>query len=191
MAKTIPTTEMPDDLVIGDFWTWYMPASTEFPAASWTLSFGFAGPATLASGTGWTITAQSDGTWLVQVAKATTAGYTAGRYRWSAVVTGGSSERYQIAAGWVVIQPNIPVLTGDQRTHAQKMLAYIESALEARANGDIFAESVSIGGRSISKMTTAELRRLRGQYAAEVYREQNQASAGVQSVGVTFLPPTT
>lgn len=188
MSYQVPTTQMPAMLVVGDYWQWRYPAHGDYPAATWTLTFALIGPATLSVGTGWTIAAEAGGTWLVQVAKATTAGYTAGRYQWRAYVTNGS-ERYQLAAGWIVLDANAAVLTSDQRTHAQKMLAYIDAALEARANGDVFAESYSIGGRSIAKMSTRDLRSLRGTYLAEVYRETHPDTAGVRSVGVGFLPP--
>lgn len=187
MTYQVPTTDLPDSLVVGDYWQWRVPARGDYPAASWTLSFAFSGPATVSVASGWTITAESAGTWLVQVTKTVSAGYTAGRYQWRAYVTSGS-ERYQIADGWVVFQPNIAVLAGDNRTHAQKMLALVEAQLEGRVvSGE---ESYSIGGRSITKMSTMELRRLRGLYAAEVYREQHQQE-GLMSVGLNFVPPST
>lgn len=185
-----PTLEFPDVLAVGDSWSWYYPAQSSFPASSWTLSFGFLGPNTLnpAAG-GWTITAQSNGTWLVQVTKGFTAAYTAGKYRWQAYVSFGT-ERYLIAEGWVRLDPNAAVATGDTRTHAGKMVALIEAALEGRATNDTFLESASIGGRSISKITTTQLKALLGQYRAELDREAGLLGGAMETVGVNFVPPS-
>ena len=182
MAHQVPTVQMPSSLVVGDYWTWRVPGLGDYPAATWTLSFGFAGPNTVDMSAGWTVAAESAGTWLVTVTKAQSAKYTAGRYRWRAYVTSGS-ERYEVAAGWVIFEENTAALAGDNRTHAQKCLALIEAALAGRLTTQ--EESYAIAGRSISKMPIAQLRELRGLYAAEVWREMNPGTA-MPSVGVEF-----
>lgn len=182
MAHQVPTTQMPASLPVGDYWTWRVPALPDYPASTWALSFAFAGPDTVDVSSGWTVTAEAAGSWLVAVTKAQSVKYKAGRYRWRAYVSSGS-ERYEVAAGWVILGENTAALTGDQRTHAQTMLAAIENALVGRMSAQ--EESYSIGGRSIAKMPIAELRRLRGFYAAEVWREMNPGRA-MPSIGAEF-----
>ena len=161
---------MPASLVVGDYWQWRVPAQADYPAATWTLTYNFAGPDTVNVSSGWTIAAESGGTWLVQVAKATTATYAAGRYQYRGYVTSGS-ERYQIFNGAIVFEPNLAVLTGDQRSEAQKILAAIQAAIEGRLTTQ--EESYSVGGRSISKTPLPELLRLRGIYTGIVWREMH------------------
>lgn len=188
MAHDVPDTLMPDTLVVGDYWTWRVPIIDDYPTgSSWALSFAFAGPASIKSADGgWTITNEAGGTRLVTVTTARTGTYTPGRYQWAAYVT-LSGERYQVAAGWVIVQPNRAAQIGDNRTHAQKMLDLIDAALEGRMTSQ--EESYQINGRAISKMPIMELRKLRGLYAAEVYREQHQTTP-IQSIGVQFVSPS-
>lgn len=182
MTYQVPTTQMPSTLIAGDTWSWRVPALADYPAASWTLSYAFAGPDAPNVSTGWTIAAESAGTWLVTVPAATTAPYDAGRYQWVMYVTNGT-ERHQVASGWVTFGANVAQLTGDQRTHAQKMLELCEAALEGRILTQ--EESYAIGARSMSKTPLAELQRLRGTWAAAVWREQHPGQA-FPSVGARF-----
>jgi hypothetical protein len=182
MSYQVPTTAMPASLVVGDYWTWRVPALGDFPASTWTLSFAFAGPNTVDVSSGWTVTAESAGTWLVVATKAQTVKYTAGRYRWRVYVTSGS-ERYEVGSGWVVFEENVAALTGDNQTHAQTCLAMIEKALQGRLTTQ--EESYSIAGRSIGKMPIMQLRELRGFYATEVWRETHPGTA-MPSTGLRF-----
>lgn len=182
MSHQVPTTQMPDSLVVGDYWTWRVPALPDYPAATWALSYAFAGPDTVDVASGWTLTAESAGSWLVVVTLAQTKKYTAGRYRWRAYVTSGT-ERYEVASGWIVFEENVAALTGDNRTHAQTCLAMIEKALQGRLTTQ--EESYSIAGRSIGKMPIMQLRDLRGFYAAEVWREMHPGVT-MPSTGLSF-----
>lgn len=182
MAHQVPTTIMPSSLVVGDLWTWRAPAQPNYPAASWTLSFAFMGLESFQVAGGSVITAEGTGSWLVAVPKTTTATLKPGRYQWRAYVTSGS-ERYQVGAGTVVVEPNAAAATGDRRSHAQKMLSLCEAALEGRILTQ--EESYAIGARSMSKTPIPELQRLRGTWAAEVWREMNPGKA-MGSVGVEF-----
>lgn len=182
LSFQVPDVTIPDSLVIGDYWQWRVPAEADYPASTWTLTFAFAGPDTVNVASGWTIAASTGGTWLVQVAKATTAIYTPGRYQYRGYVTNGT-ERYQIFDGWIVFQPNVAVATGDQRSTNQKILAAIENAITGRLTTQ--EESYSVGGRSISKTAIPELLRLRGIYTGIVWREMNPGQ-GMPSTGVSF-----
>ncbi len=56
--------------------------------------------------------------------------------------------------------------TDDRRTHAEIMVAKIESVLQGRADHDI--ESYSIKNRSLTRMSVKELMHWRDYYRAEV-----------------------
>ena len=182
MTYQVPTTQMPTTLVVGDTWSWRVPALADYPAATWTLSFAFAGPDKPNLDTGWTITPESAGSWLVAVTAATTLPYKAGRYQWVMYVTSGL-ERHQVASGWVTFGANVAQLAGDQRSHSQKMLELCEAALQGRILTQ--EESYAIGARSLTKTPLAELQRLRGIWAAEVWKEQHPGQS-MPSVGVRF-----
>lgn len=57
----------------------------------------------------------------------------------------------------------------DPRTHAEIMVAKIESILSGKADSDV--SSYSIAGRSLSKMSFRELTDARDYYRKEVQRE--------------------
>jgi hypothetical protein len=161
---------VPEQLVAGDHWQFYVTLPDYATTEGWTLAMYLEGQSSI-DGSGWTFTAQSGNTWLVQVSAATTATYTtSGRYRWYVTVTSGS-EKYTAAEGWVQLLRNPRTVAGDLRSHTAKMVAYLEAALEARLSGSK-EEAYSIGGRSLTLISTAEIRRQLGYYRAALRREQ-------------------
>ena len=121
-------TVEPEVLTIGDRWVWKRTdVGTDYPPSSYALSY----QARLqgAGSTVISITAsESDDDYLVEVASASAASYTAGTYSWSAYITRSSdSQRIQIDAGDFVIKTNLATSTADPRTHSEKMLDYLES----------------------------------------------------------------
>jgi len=64
----------------------------------------------------------------------------------------------------------------DPRTHAERMLEVIEAVLEGRV--DRAVESYTVGGRQVTRMPIAELRKLRAHYKAEVWRQRNPGQLG-------------
>ena len=90
----------PEVLTIGDRWVWKRTdLGTDYPPSNYALTYN----ARLqgAGSTAISITASESGEdYLVEVASATTAGYTAGTYYWSAFITRSSdSQRIQIDSG--------------------------------------------------------------------------------------------
>lgn len=119
------------------------------------------------------ITATASGSdYLVSVPSATTTDYNIGAYTWQAYITRNSdSERITLTTGYWDVVSNLDVAShGDQRTHAKKMIDYIESFLETKAsNGDV--SSYSIGGRSLTKFSFEEITQLRNYYKREYTQE--------------------
>lgn len=174
--------------MVGDTWAWTR-ALGEYPASEgWGLSYAFVGPAVIS------ISASAAGdAFAVSVLAATTAAYTPGTYRWTSYVT-KAGERHKVEDGICVVEANGAALTGDHRTHAEQTLAAIETEIAARLNPTVAAggqraiEDYSVAGRSVRKIPTPDLYRLRKKYAWEVWRERNPGKMSV-SVGVTFVAP--
>jgi hypothetical protein len=159
--------QVPDQLVVGDTWVWTR-SLTDYPASTYTGAWYFENKSSQIS-----ISAVASGDiHTVSVAKATTAAYTAGEYRWRFVATKISdSTRTSVESGWVSVLAD-PAATGrvDWRSHARKTLAAIEAVIEGRATTD--QESMSINGRSISRISIADLLKFRDYYKAEVSSEK-------------------
>ncbi|MEN9317316.1 MAG: hypothetical protein RIS35_3709 [Pseudomonadota bacterium] len=180
-SASYPTRE-PATLVAGDRWAWKRPdLSASYPTASYALTY-----VARLEGTGATainITAgETGGEYVVEVASATTAGYTAGTYRWTAYVTrSADSERVQVGEGTWTVTPNRATATTDPRSAAKIMLDKIESILAGRADADV--ASYSIAGRSLSKIPIPELIAWRDNYKREVVKEQQaeRIAAGLGS----------
>lgn len=123
------------------------------------LSYDVSGPANFviaatASGSGYSIThtAQS---------------VPPGTYRWAARVT-KAGERFTVDRGVFVIEADLP-----GQTHAERMLALVETVIKARLEGDgADVSAYTIGGRSAQLLTLAELEALRSRYASECARQR-------------------
>ena len=174
MANLFETSESPEtepaEIVAGDRLIFRRTdLNTDYSNASYTLKYS-----ARLEGTGSTeieITASASGDdYLVEVASAVTAGYTAGQYIWQGYITRNSdAQRITIGTGsWRVIA-NRDSATTDPRSHPRIMVEKIEAILEGRADADV--SSYSINGRSLSKIPIPELMQFRDSYKAEYLRE--------------------
>ena len=181
---------MPSVLVLGDRWLWKRTDLTDYAVATYALTYSLR-----LEGTGSTeiqITASESGTeYRVEVASATTAGYTAGWYQWQEYITRTSdSERITLSSGRVEVVTNRDAATTDPRSHAAKVLAAIEAVLEGTASKEL--ASYSVDGVAIQRRSTEELMRMRESYRYEVAEEQADQliSRGLKAPGrkvrVTF-----
>ncbi len=142
-SDNYPTVE-PEVLTIGDRWLWKRTdLGSDYPPASYALSYN----ARLkgAGSTAISITAsESDNDYLVEVASATRASYTAGTYSWSTFITRSSnSQRIQIDSGDFVIKTNLATSTADPRTQPEQMEDHLESTPESLAQKLTTSYSVS------------------------------------------------
>ena len=174
MANLFDTSESPEtepsEIVAGDRLIFRRTnLNTDYSNASYTLKYS-----ARLEGTGSTeieITASASGDdYLVEVASAVTAGYTAGRYIWQGYITRNSdAQRITIEGGsWEVIA-NRDSATTDPRSHPRIMVEKIEAILEGRADADV--SSYSINGRSLTKIPIPELMEFRRSYKTEYLRE--------------------
>jgi hypothetical protein len=167
--SNIPNQE-PAALRVGDTWRWTR-SLPDYPAPSWVLKYRFKNAAG-----GFEVVATASGTdQSITVAAATTAGYTAGKYTWTAWVEGGSSEKYTVDSGTMDVQPDYraaSAATGlDDRSHNQKMVAQIQAWLETHADG---VSEYIIAGRRVY-YTKADLVKMLHNYEARVANEDNAA----------------
>lgn len=113
--------------------------------------------------------------YLFQVASATSASYTAGAYHWQLEVTQtATNNRIVVERGDLDIYVDLDDNNTDPRSHAEVMVAKIESLLQGRADKDV--SSYSIQGRSISKMSITDLIQWREYYRKEVVRERRESA---------------
>ena len=167
MAYTIPSIE-PVSARAGDTWTWTKTLS-DFPATTWTLTYTLFNSAGKIS-----ITADADGSdYSVDVAPATTANYTEGRYSWVARVTDGT-DMHQVGAGQIdILQDLSKVATYDNRTFNRKMLDALDALMLGQATAEqIHVISVSHNARTLQK-DPEKLMKLRQQFAAAVRAEED------------------
>ena len=89
------------------------------------------------------------------------------------------AESYDVGTGRVMVSPNVATADpGDFVSNEEKLLAQCQAALTARLAGNA-VESYSIAGRSITKISTKELRDMIGGLKWMVYRQRNPGRVGV------------
>lgn len=175
MAYTVPTKE-PAQLRVGDTWQWRREDLGDYPASTWTLTYYFRN-----ASAHFDATASADGdVFSVSVAKATTAGKTAGWYDWVAMVDDGT-DRHQVGVGRVELLANVATAAAaDLRTFARKMLDYIEAELISRgSSGQLDLINAQLADRQLGRDRNG-LITLRTYFKAEVDKE-DRARRGVRS----------
>lgn len=172
MAPTVPTGE-PERLTAGDTWQWTRSFSTYPISEGWGLSYAINGAEALPWDASWVT---DDGSTFTVLIPAASTELPAGRYEWAAILTGSGSyagQRYVGASGVLVVDPNPATQEdGDRQTHAEKMVASLEAAIEGRATNDVLAYSLA-NGRSVQMSEPAELLKWLNFYKAQVWQEQH------------------
>lgn len=176
MAHQVPTTE-PSKLRAGDTATWTKTLADYPASAGWVLAY-----ALVKSGTRITFTASASGDdHLVSVAPATTSGWAAGDYQWTAKVSLGGAV-YTVASGAITIEADFSAAVSglDARSHARTTLDAIEAWIEGR---DMGVAEYEIAGRRLKTIPITELLKLRDRYRRDVRSEDDaaRAAAGLPS----------
>ena len=165
-------SQEPEILVVGDYWAWRRDdLASDYPVDSYSLSYEFHHDAGGGGSHKFTINAiEADGNYFIEVPSATTADYIIGDHVWSAYITRTSdSERIRVDYGRTEITFNLADTNADTRSHAKKVLDSIEAVIEGRATID--QSSMSIAGRSLSRLSIDELLLFRDRYKAEYLKE--------------------
>jgi len=170
--------EAPKQIIAGDTIEFYAAIPSDLEG--WTGSARLTGPSQMDA----TSVATESGKFRVKFQGSSgTSALTAGQYLLTVWATSGN-DRYTVYQAGITVKANLATGTPAQ-SHAQKMLSIIETAIYNRVNqssgtasttteGGV--ESYSIDGVSVSKLSMADLQRLRNKYAAEVQVEQNGAA---------------
>ena len=161
------------ELTAGDLWTWTDSLSS-YPAPTWVLSYHFSGKAKKFS----LVASASGSDHLVSSAATVTAEVPHGTYNWIARAVNGATST-TVESGILKVLPNLANLAGDHRSHNQKVFESLQAVIENRATTDQL--SMSIAGRSLSRMSWDELLSAYDRYRIAVAKELGQ------SVGRVFI----
>lgn len=119
--------------------------------------------------------------WSFFITGTTSLTWAEGKYGFDvAVVRLSDSEAAVIASGVT----DVFASTSDRRSHAQIMVAKIESIMQGKADSDV--DSYTIAGRSISKLSPGELMKWRDYYRSEAGSTANGGKA-VHKVKARFI----
>ncbi len=169
-------TQEPDVLVIGDRWMWRRPdLASIYDPSEYALTYEFHRDSGGGGANQFTITAtETSDDYIVEVASATTAAYTANAYLYYAFITRTSdSQRIAVDNGRAELVEDFSDSNADVRSHAKTVLDAIEAVIENRASQDQM--SYSIAGRSLSRMSVTDLMTFRDRYRAEYNEELKKA----------------
>jgi len=188
-AANAPEGE-PTQIVVGDFIQWKkVNIAEDYPTATHSAEYvaritgGGSNEIKLAA-------TETDGYYLFTVDSTTSADFAVGCYHWQLEITEtASGNRIVVERGEFEAIPDLDVNQSDPRTHADIMLAKIETILEGKADSDV--GSYSIAGRSLTKMSFDELMVARDRYKREVLQHQREelikrGKASANTVKVRF-----
>jgi len=164
-----PTVE-PTEIVVGDFIQWRRTdLGTDYPNTAYTMTY--VARVTGGGNTEIQLTGSAYGSdYLFTVSSTTSTDFIAGYYHWQLeAVRNSDSNRIVIDRGAFTAIADLDVNGADPRSHAQIMIQKIESLLQGKADADV--ANYSVAGRSLTKMSFAELQKARDDYKAEFAKE--------------------
>ena len=173
-STNYPTTE-PELLVIGDRWVWKRTdIGTDYAPSSYALTYN---ARLLGTGsTTFSITASESGTeYIIEVASSTTSSRSVGVYAWNMYITRSSdSERIALDSGKFEVKDNLATSSADQRTHAAKMVDYLEATQESLAQKLTTSYSISDRSNTLRSMeeVSVQLNYYRSVYNREVMKDR-------------------
>jgi hypothetical protein len=160
-------SQVPAVLQKGDFWAWKKPnLSTDYPLAAYSLKYKFY----LIDGStasNFTIDAtESNNEYIISTSSTTS--QTAGDYRWDGIIK-RTSDNVEV----IIEDGYSTILDNAVRSHAKIVFDSICAVIENRASMD--QSSMSIAGRSLSRMSIDELLTFKDRYKAEWLKEVKMA----------------
>lgn len=168
-ASNAPTTE-PEVVSPGDFIQWKRTdLGGDYPPASYTATY--VARITGGGNTEIQVTGTASGSdFLFTVSSTTSTDFIPGIYHWQLeIVRNSDSNRIIVDRGYFTCVADLDINGADPRSHAEIMIAKIESILNGKADSDV--SSYSIAGRSLSKMSFRELTDARDYYRKEYQRQ--------------------
>lgn len=157
----------PTQLHAGDSIAWARDVPACPASDGWSLRYVLSGPARHE------LDAIGGVPYRVEVSASTSAAWPAGVYRWVALALRGESERQTVGTGLLEVSPNLETAAPvDARSHAARMLALIEAALEKRIPKD--QQSYEIDGMRLDRIPIERLEALRTKYRREIQRSKDR-----------------
>ena len=183
----------PDPFIAGDYFAFKRTdLSADFPLSSysvkWSASLFGSSTATTSASQISLDAVESGSEYQLTAGHTATNAWTAGSYGWSLFVTDSADaqKRQRLSYGTFEVKANWVSSTADPRSDAQKNLDLIEDVLYSRVQGDV--SSYSVAGRSLSKMSPAELIEFRDFFARKVEMEsRSERIRLVQGTGSNIL----
>lgn len=168
-------SEEPSEIAAGETVQWRRSYGEFLPADGWQLKYYFAGQDIFS------VTPNGDtGEWLTTLAPATTGAKKPGTYRWTLYAEKGQpdvTERRRVAAGTVLLSPNITTAAaGDLTPFAEQLLPIVEAAIKGRLTID--QQSYQIDGTAIVNIPILELKKIRAELRTEIWRKRNPGKVG-------------
>lgn len=165
----------------------YTVSVSDYPATEWSMSVICAlcsdYPDRTGTGSASTFTASADGN--SHEFSIDTSSLTPGAYKYQCKVTKDSKTHFIKAySGSFVVEHSLSSSLGgvDVRSHAEKMIDYIEDLLEGRVKSE--HKTIKHNGRELIKHSLNELRELRDYYRGEIARANIKKRGKFKSVGV-------
>ena len=170
----------PDKLIIGASATWTATTPDYSADDSYALSYEFSNAEYAFSISGNPPIVPDGTTHTVTITPTISETWEPGEYSWRAFAS-KSGEKWLVARGEWTIEPDLAGNEYDGRSHVKKTLDALEATIENKATRD--QSSVSIEGRSLSRMSPAELDIWRRRYQHYYRQEQDAAriAAGLPS----------
>lgn len=168
-SANAPTVE-PEKVSPGDFIQWKrVDLGVDYPPSLYTATY--VARITGGGNTEIQVTGAASGSdYLFSVSSTTTADFGAGVYHWQLEIKRNSdNNRIIVDRGYFECVPDLDVNGADPRSHAEIMIAKIESLLSGKADSDV--ANYTIAGRSLTKMSFKELTQARDYYKKE-YQQQ-------------------
>lgn len=169
-VSNAPTIE-PETVVAGDFIQWKRTdLGADYPNTAYTATY--VARITGGGNTEVQVVGTASGSdYLFTVSSVTSTDFVAGLYHWQLEIKRNSdNNRIVVDRGFFNAIADLDVNGADPRTHAEIMVAKIESILSGKADSDV--ASYSVAGRSLTKMSFRELIEARDYYRSEVRKEQ-------------------
>jgi hypothetical protein len=166
---TVPNIE-PKALTVGESVEWQRYLQSYLPTDGWGLFYSFRN---FKAGFDVAASPKVDHYHVSLSSKETTL-YKAGTYWWQATLTrDGSDDWHIVDEGSLLVKENLALTKKyDGRSHVKQVLDALESTILGKASRDQMG--YSIAGRSISRLSPAELLKWRDLYKAEYAREASQ-----------------
>lgn len=163
-------TQEPREVVVGDFIQWRRTNLQDYPNTEYTMTY--VARITAGGNTEIQLAGTAYGSdYLFTVSSTVSTDFVPGYYHWQLeAVRNSDSERLVIDRGYFTAIADLDVNGADPRSHAEIMIAKIESLLAGKADADV--ANYEIAGRKLTKLSFKELIEARDYYRTELMNQQ-------------------